>query len=159
MRASPSRTGFTRPRLRSSPGKEVDVDLLVFVERYATDLLKWDILTFFAHNPNFSAPASQIARQIGRSTYSIQPELGDLALLGILVQVQAPGDQITYQLTQTPHLRRVILKFANQWTGLGTDNPQSQQLLFIGGFEEFSHRIGNFLADQLDGAGKGVPGA
>lgn len=102
--------------LRPTPGKEVDVDFLVFVERYATDLLRWDILTFFAHNPNFSAPAAQIARQIGRSSYSIQPELGDLALLGILEQGQAPGDQITYQLTQTPHLRRVILKFANQWT-------------------------------------------
>jgi putative ABC transport system permease protein len=37
------------------PTKEVDVDFLVFVERYATDLLKWDILTFFAHNPNFCA--------------------------------------------------------------------------------------------------------
>lgn len=102
--------------LRPVPGKEVDVDLLVFVERYATDLLKWDILTFFAHHPNFSAPAAQIARQIGRSTYSIQPELGDLVLLGILEQSHGPGSQMSYQLTQTPHLRRVILKFAIQWT-------------------------------------------
>jgi hypothetical protein len=96
------------------PTKEVDVDFLVFVERYATDLLKWDILTFFAHHPNFCAPASQIARHIGRSTHAIQPELGDLALLGILELGQSRGDQTAYQLTQTPHLRRVILKFANQ---------------------------------------------
>jgi hypothetical protein len=102
--------------LRPAPGKEVDVDLLVFVERYATDLLKWDILTFFAHNPNFSAPAAQIARQIGRSSYSIQPELGDLALLGILEQSPGLDDQIAYQLTRSPQVRRVILKFAIQWT-------------------------------------------
>lgn len=100
--------------LLRSPTKEVDVDFLVFVERYATDLLKWDILTFFAYNPNFCAPASQIARRIGRSIHSIQPELGDLALLGILEQTQARDDQTAYQLTQTPHLRRVILKFAHQ---------------------------------------------
>ncbi len=96
------------------PTKEVDVDFLVFVERYATDLLKWDILTFFAHNPNFCAPASQIAQQIRRSAYSVQPELGDLVLLGILKQTPGQGDQPMYQLTQKPQLRRIILKFANQ---------------------------------------------
>jgi hypothetical protein len=97
------------------PTKEVDVDFLVFVERYATDLLKWDILTFFAHNPNFCAPASHIAQEIGRTSHSIQPELGDLALLGILESTQRNGDQTLYQLTQEPHLRRVTLKFAHQF--------------------------------------------
>lgn len=99
-----------------APTKEVDVDFLVFVERYATDLLKWDILTLFARNPSFSAPAAQIAQQIGRNTYLVQPELGDLALLGILEQIPGPGDQMLYQLTPKPHLRRVILKFADQLT-------------------------------------------
>ncbi|MCK6626127.1 MAG: hypothetical protein L6R45_13255 [Anaerolineae bacterium] len=97
-----------------APTKEVDVDLLVFVERYATDLLKWDILTFFARNPNFSAPAAQIAQRIGRNLYLVQPELGDLALLGILEQISGSGNQMMYQLTPKPHLRRVILKFADQ---------------------------------------------
>lgn len=98
------------------PTKEVDVDFLVFIERYATDLLKWDILALFAHNPNFCASASKIAQRIGRSTHSIQPELGDLALLGILEQLPGEDDQTLYQLTQEPQLRRVILKFANQFT-------------------------------------------
>lgn len=97
-----------------TPTKEVDVDLLVFVERYATDLLKWDILTLFARNPSFSASAAQIAQGIGRNTYLVQPELGDLALLGILEQTVGPGNEIMYQLTPKPHLRRVILKFADQ---------------------------------------------
>lgn len=97
-----------------APTKEVDVDLLVFVERYATDLLKWDILTLFARNPSFSASASQIAQHVGRNAYLIQPELGDLALLGILEQTPGPGNQMLYQLTPKPHLRRIILKFADQ---------------------------------------------
>ena len=98
------------------PTKEVDVALLVFVERYATDLLKWDILTFFAHNPDFCAPAAKIAQRIGRTPHSIRPELGDLALLGILDQVQTQTNLPLYQLTQEPDLRRVILKFAHQLT-------------------------------------------
>ena len=95
------------------PTKEVDVDFLVFVERHATDLLKWDILTYFARNPDLCASASKIAQRIGRSAYSVRPELGDLALLGILDQIKEDG-QTLYQLTQEPHLRRLTLKFANQ---------------------------------------------
>jgi hypothetical protein len=98
------------------PTKEVDVDFLVFVERYATDLLKWDILALFARDPSFCAPASKIAQRIGRSTHSIQPELGDLALLGILEQTPGENGQTLYCLTQEPYLRRVMLKFANQFS-------------------------------------------
>ena len=96
------------------PNKEVDVDFMVFVERYATDLLKWDILTFFGHNPDYCGSTSQIAHRIGRGSQSIRPELGDLALLGILEQSQQEeGYQTLYQLTKEPNLRRLILKFAN----------------------------------------------
>ncbi|MBN1995095.1 MAG: hypothetical protein JW953_20545 [Anaerolineae bacterium] len=98
------------------PSKEVDVDFLVFVERYATDLLKWDILTFFADNPNFHASAANIAQRIGRSIHSVRPELGDLVLLGILKQTKAPDDQVLYQLTEEPYLRKITLKFADQLT-------------------------------------------
>ena len=96
------------------PSKEVDVDFMVFVERYATDLLKWDILTFFGHQPDFCGSTSQIAQHIGRSSKAIRPELGDLALLGILTQTQQGGERPTlYQLTQEPNLRRMTLKFAS----------------------------------------------
>ena len=92
------------------PTKEIDVDFLVFIQRYATDLLKWDILTFFAHNPDFCATVSQIAKKLGRNTHAIQPDIGDLALLGILEQ-QTDGNQILYQLTKKSYLRQMTLKF------------------------------------------------
>jgi hypothetical protein len=98
------------------PTKEVDVGFLVFVERYATDLLKWDILTFFADNPNFQATAEELAQQIGRTVHSIRPELGDLVLLGILEQIPTPTGKVLYRLTPTPHLRKMTLKFADQLT-------------------------------------------
>jgi hypothetical protein len=97
------------------PTKEVDVDFLVFVERYATDLLKWDILALFAHNPNFCASASKFAQLIGRSTHSVRPELGDLVLLGILDQMPNSDHESHYRLTTEPDLRRLTLKFARQF--------------------------------------------
>ncbi len=95
-----------------SPTKEVDVDFLVFVERYATDLLKWDILTFFGHNPDFQGTVSKIAQKIGRRSQTIRPELGDLALVGILDYIQPNDGEMLYQLTQNPQLRRMTMKLA-----------------------------------------------
>jgi hypothetical protein len=96
-----------------TPTKELDIAFLVFVERYVSDLLKWDILTFFAHNPSFCASGTNIAQRLGRSVYAVRPDLGDLALLGILEQVQAEDGRASYRLTQEPYLRRMVLKFAD----------------------------------------------
>jgi hypothetical protein len=41
---------MTSVQTPQGPGKEVDIALLVFIERYANDLLKWDLISFFAHN-------------------------------------------------------------------------------------------------------------
>lgn len=96
------------------PSKEIDVAFLVFVERYATDLIKWDILTFFARNPDFPIPASKTAKHLGRSVHSIRPELGDLAMLGILNQSHKQNGQTVYRLTQEPQLRKIILRLIEQ---------------------------------------------
>jgi hypothetical protein len=96
--------------------KEIDVEFLVFVERYATDLLKWDILTYFAHHPDALVPAATIADRIGRNVQSVRPEAGDLVVLGILAQKTAPDGLLVYRLTDDPYLRRMILKFATPST-------------------------------------------
>lgn len=97
-----------------SPSKEVDVSFLVFVQRHATDLLRWDLLSFFAHNPDCQATVSQLVQVLGRSSHAILPELGDLKILGILEQDQTPDRGIRYQLTKAPAMRRMALKFADQ---------------------------------------------
>lgn len=104
-----------------TPTKELDVPFLVFVERYATDLLKWDILTFFAHNPNFCATDLVIAQQIGRNVRSIRPDLGDLVLLGVLEQTASRTLQPCYQLTSQPVIRRIILRFSEQLAARSRD--------------------------------------
>ncbi|GAB4431584.1 MAG: hypothetical protein Kow0031_12670 [Anaerolineae bacterium] len=94
------------------PAKEVDVDFVVFVERHATDLLRLDILTFWGKHPNFCGSVEEIARQIGRSTQTIRPELGDLVLTGILEKQLAPHHQTRYSLCQNPDIRRMVNKLA-----------------------------------------------
>ncbi len=96
------------------PLKEVDIDFLVFVQRYVTDLLKWDILSLFAHNPEAEATITQIANHVGRSSHTIQADVGDLTLLGILGQQKMPNEDATYYLTEDHHLRRMMRKFAEQ---------------------------------------------
>jgi hypothetical protein len=98
------------------PTKEVDVEFLVFMERYATDLLKWDILAYFAQYPYACVSAAKIAQAIGCSSHSIRPELGDLTLLKVLEHASSTNGQVLYQLTPAPTLRRVISKFANQFS-------------------------------------------
>lgn len=102
------------------PNKEVDVAFLVFIERYATNLLKWDILSFFAKCPDFCVSASTVAEEIGRSVHSVWPELGDLVLLGILTQCDQNEEQPLYQLTKSADLRKMALKLANQPTRVNT---------------------------------------
>jgi hypothetical protein len=98
--------------------KEVDIEFLVFVERYATDLLKWDILTYFAHHPNALVSAATIADRIGRNVQSVRPDVGELVLLGVLEQKTAPDGLLIYQLTQDAHLRKMTLKLATPSTSL-----------------------------------------
>lgn len=94
------------------PNKEIDVAFLVFIERYATDLLKWDILSFFANHPDFCVSASTVANQVGRTIQAVRPELGDLVLMGILTQCDQDEEQTLYQLTKSADLRKMTLKLA-----------------------------------------------
>jgi len=101
---------------REGPGKEVDVDLLVFIERYANDLIKWDLISFFARNPAVYDTADNVAHHIGRNPRVVRSELGDLMILGIL-ECDSLGGTHIYHLTKRPELRKLALKFAQHLNG------------------------------------------
>jgi len=107
---------MTSVQTPQGPGKEVDIALLVFIERYANDLLKWDLISFFAHNPDLCGTAENVAHGVGRDPRVVRAELGDLVMLGVLEQNRLDGDQ-TYHLTQRPSLRHLVLKFAQHLNG------------------------------------------
>ncbi len=102
---------MSRRQNRRGPTGEIDVDLLVFIERYASDLLKWDLISFFAQNPDLYDTADNVARRVGRNPRVVRSELGDLVILGILERDELNGDHI-YHLTHRADLRRLALKFA-----------------------------------------------
>ncbi len=101
---------------RERLGREVDVDLLVFIERYANDLLKWDLISFFAHNPDIYDTADNVARHVGRNPRVVRAELSDLVMLGILEWDRLNSDHV-YYLTRRPRLRKLALKFAQHLNG------------------------------------------
>ncbi len=100
---------------------EVDIELLTFIERYATNLARWDVLLFFGRNPTISENANGIAKRIGRRPQSLVKELDDLALLGVL-RSHANGNGVTYQLARVPSTRRAIVRLAQRF-----NRPRSAQ--------------------------------
>jgi hypothetical protein len=107
---------MTAAHIASRPTKEVDVDLLVFIERYASDLLRWDLISFFARNPDLYDTAENVAHRVGRNSRLVRSELSDLVMLGILEWDSLNGSHI-YHLTRRPDLRRLALKFAYHLNG------------------------------------------
>ena len=95
----------------TSPAKEIDLDLLVFTERYVTNLLKWDLLIFFGHNPDARRTAQEMTSQVGRSYKAVRSALGDLAILELL-QKSNGCSQPVYELTHNAILRAQVIKFA-----------------------------------------------
>lgn len=95
---------------------EVDIEVLTFIERYATNLARWDVLLFFGRNPVAQDNANGIARQIGRRARSIAKELEDLTYLGVL-HAQPNGKGLTYQLTRAPAVRRAVMRLAKHFDG------------------------------------------
>lgn len=97
-----------------APIQEVDVELLTFVERYATNLARWDVLVYFGRNPNVRDSALEIARQIGRRTRVIEKELSDLVYLGIL-RARDNGNGTLFELPRIPSAtRRTMMRLARR---------------------------------------------
>ncbi len=101
------------PQMTFDYSEQIDLELFTFVERYATNLARWDVLVHFAQNPGLSDHADGIAKSIGRLSVSIQKELDDLAYLGVL-RTRPNGKRKLYELTRVPRLRRAVLRLAQQ---------------------------------------------
>lgn len=96
-----------------SPTKEIDVDFLVFVERYASDLLTWDIITFFAHHPDKVVSGNELADLIGHNGQLVRQQLGDLRLVKVLQTAGSSDKGQLYRLTDEARVRKTVLKFIN----------------------------------------------
>lgn len=91
---------------------EVDIDLFTFVERYATNLLRWDLLLHFGKQPDLDHTAVEIARDVNRSPHATLKELDDLTYLRVLTRRYTP-ERTTYRLSRRPYIRRSVTRLAN----------------------------------------------
>lgn len=97
--------------IRATQPQEIDVGLYAFIERYATNLARWDVLLFFGQNPSAHGNSSEIAGQIGRRHNTIQKELDDLAYLGIL-ETEQIDNATHYALSRDLGTRRTAARMA-----------------------------------------------
>ncbi len=100
----------------SAHSSEIDLEVLTLIERYATNLARWDVLLFFGRNPVAHDNASGIAKQLGRRPQSIAKELEDLAYLGVLL-AHPNGKGMKYELTHAPAVRRAVMRLAKHFDG------------------------------------------
>ncbi len=91
---------------------EVDVELFTFVERYATSLIRWDLLLFFGTHPRRSITAAELAQEMHRSVKATTKELDDLTYLRVLTRRYTP-EKVTYQLARNGPARRAITRLAD----------------------------------------------
>ena len=103
---------LTRPA-PSSPKAlpEVDIELFTFVERYATNLVRMDLLIFFGGNPEERITAADLARAVRRSLRATKKELDDLTYLRVLTRRYTP-EKTTYQLARKGAARRAVMRLA-----------------------------------------------
>jgi hypothetical protein len=98
------------PTYSTSP-QEIDVELFAFIERYATNLARWDLLLYFGQNPNARGNAWYIAERIGRKISTVQKELDDLVYLGV-VQADRTNHITQYTLARAINTRRAAVRMA-----------------------------------------------
>ncbi len=90
---------------------EIDVELFTFVERYATNLVRWDLLLFFGSHPDSKATAIELAQQMKRTLKATTKELEDLTYLRVLTRRYA-SERVTYQLARSGPFRRAVMRLA-----------------------------------------------
>ena len=90
---------------------EIDLELFTFVERYATTLVRWDLILFFGKNPDTGWTPSEVANHLRRSVAVATKELDDLTYLRVLVRHYTP-ERTTYRLTRRATVRRAAIRLA-----------------------------------------------
>lgn len=99
----------------SMPTQEIDVELFTFVERYATNLARWDLLVYFGKHPSTNDNVSRIAQHVGRAPRLVKKELDDLTFLGIL-RANRNNGSVHYGLSRSPSTRRAVVRLARDYS-------------------------------------------
>ncbi len=95
---------------QNSPA-EIDLELFTFVERYATSVVRWDLILFFGKYPDTDWTPAEVAEQLRRNRQIATKELDDLTYQHVLVRRYTP-ERTTYRLTRRAPARRAAMRLA-----------------------------------------------
>lgn len=84
--------------------------LLEFVRTQVNTFVKWDVVTYFHHNPYAADVARNIARFAGREVAELAAELPALVEQGIL-EARSSGMDTIYCLTKDSGIRAQVASF------------------------------------------------
>ena len=101
------------PAPSSSPKSlpELDIELFTFVERYATNPVRMDLLMFFGCDPEERITGANLAPAVRRTLRATKKELDDLTYLRILTR-RYTSEKVTYQLTHRREARSAVMRLA-----------------------------------------------
>ncbi len=102
----------TAPLSSARKSAEVDIELFTFVERYATNLVRWDLLLFFGRHPRRAITPVELAHEVHRSLKATAKELDDLTYLRVLIRRYTP-QKVTYRLVNRGPARRTVMRLAS----------------------------------------------
>jgi len=100
-----------RPDRPPTTDIEVDLQLLTFIEQYASNPIRSEILQFLGAHPERCLSAQEVAEGIGRSHRLVRLELYELSLLQVVRAIGHNG-QMCYRLSKDQTVRDLVARFA-----------------------------------------------
>jgi len=89
---------------------DMDPQLLDLVKNKVNSFIKWDLVRFLRENPNTADTSENIAKYIGRSAATVEPEIEGLVECNIVEEKIVDGMAV-YSLSQDPEVRELIDRF------------------------------------------------
>ncbi len=91
-----------------------DLSYLAFLQCYARDLIKWDIICFFAGHQDRWITLSELAEALDQPMQTVADHADELVNRRLLSErVMATG--LEYGLTCVPHLRHQAARLGSEW--------------------------------------------
>ncbi len=90
--------------------RDMDPELLEFLQLYVDSFVKWDLLYFFHENPHTIDTVENIARYAGRTPAAVHSALQELAQRRLLEETEM-GEMVVYALTPNPQKRAQLEQF------------------------------------------------
>ncbi|MBK9232216.1 MAG: hypothetical protein IPO15_15535 [Anaerolineae bacterium] len=91
----------------------VDLELLVFIHRFASDLLHFQLVDWFGQHPDQVISLALLAPAVRRPIETVRPVLGDLVLNGLLITSRVHGE-LVYQLRPDPQMQATVRRFSRR---------------------------------------------